>query len=103
MKPTNMNLKKTVYLMLTIVLVSLLMLILHSFLELWYINSFVAYNGDFPGQTVFLQLSSYLPPGIPVFLLLIAIIGGFFLGQWWWRIVYIEKRHWRWRRKLKGR
>ena len=25
---------------------------------------------------------------------LISTIGGFGLGQYWWRLVYIEKKHW---------
>lgn len=94
--------KKTIYLLLTIVLVSLLMLILHSYLELWYINAIYASSGVFPEPNIFLQLSSYLPPAVPIILMVIAVAGGLLLGRWWWRIVYIEKRHWRWLKK-KGR
>jgi len=27
-----------------------------------------------------------------------GIVGGYFLGQIWWRIVYVEKRHWRFKK-----
>jgi len=95
--------KKSIYLFLTIILVFLLMLILHSFLELWFINGYFAMNGKYPETAVYLQLSSYLPPAIPLFLLAVTVFGGYFLGQTWWRIVYVEKRHWRFRLKKKGR
>lgn len=32
-------------------------------------------------------------------LILAGIISGFFLGFRWWRIVYVEHRHWRWKRR----
>ena len=98
-----MNLKKAVYLGLTVVLVGLLMVILHSFLELWYFNAIYDASGIFPLKEYFLPFSSYLPPVVPIFLLIVSIVGGYFLGQWWWRIVYIEKRHWRFRKTRKGR
>ena len=98
-----MNLKKTVYLCLTVILVSLLMLILHSYLELWYIDAIYASSGVYPQPTVFLRLSSYLPPAVPYILIVVSVAGGLLLGRWWWRIVYVEKRHWRLKKRRRGK
>jgi hypothetical protein len=98
-----MNLKKTVYVILTIILGCLLIVIAHSFLELWYFNAIYSSSGSFPEKTVFFLLSSYLPPVVPIILLIIGIAGGHWLGQTWWRLVYIEHRHWRYRFKHKAR
>ena len=42
-------------------------------------------------------LPAWLKYGLPI----VGIIGGYFLGQYWWRVVYIEKRHWRFRSEKK--
>jgi len=31
-------------------------------------------------------------------LAILGIVGGYFLGQTWWRIIYVEKRRWRFRK-----
>lgn len=95
-----MNPKRTVYLILTIVLGLELAAILHSVLESWYFSRFLAAN-IMPPQYPWLLFSTYLPPAVTILLGIAGIIGGYLLGRWWWQIVYVEKRHWRMKKKKK--
>ncbi len=36
-----------------------------------------------------------MPSWVAYVVPLVGVVGGYFLGQLWWRIVYIEHRHWR--------
>ncbi|MCU0653360.1 MAG: hypothetical protein MUD10_03820 [Candidatus Pacebacteria bacterium] len=85
-----MNLKKTFYVLCTMVLCLLLASIAHGLIENWYIDSFLA-QGTAPVAGAF-GYKCFLPWPITVFLPLAAIIGGYFLGQSWWKIIYVERR-----------
>lgn len=86
--------KKTIYILLTILLMLLLSIILHWLIEYFYINYLISNDliGNIPNRSCLLP--RWLQCGLPI----AAVIGGFFLGRHWWRIVYIEKRHWRFRK-----
>jgi hypothetical protein len=86
--------KKIIYILAAIILGLLLSLILHSVVEIYYLNS-LATNGRFVETHTWLELNCYLPPIWQLFFIIGGASGGFWLGQTWWRIVYIEKRHWR--------
>ncbi len=77
-----MTAKKKIYILLTMVLCSLLSYIGHVLVLVGVLHT-VAMN----------------PTLLPVWALLTVpvsgIIGGWYLGKVWWRIVYIEHRHWR--------
>jgi len=63
----------------------------HAVIEMTYLN-----NAD--NITWYKHWGTFgcaLPPIIQYGLLAIGVIGGFFVGRLWWRVVYIEKRHWR--------
>lgn len=68
--------------------------IVHWLIEAWLVNTLLA-QGVIPQQYVFLGTHCFLPPYLQFSLLIIGAIGGYFLGQTWWRIVYVEKRCWR--------
>ena len=89
-----MQLKKTIYILLTIFLGLLLAQIVHWLIEIWWVNHLLS-AGLAPKLYIFLGTRCFLPPSLQFGLLILGLIGGYFLGQTWWRIVYIEHRHWK--------
>ncbi len=89
--------KKNIYILLTIILGLLLSLLAHVFIEYFYLRQAIASNT--PIQWVGSRLGCALPLGLQIALPILGIIVGFFLGVRWWRIVYIEKRHWWFKKK----
>ena len=85
--------KRSLYIICTTVLGVLLAAIAHACIEIWYTNLLVA---DF--STYSLGFSWNQWHTMYSILEVIFFILGAFLGQWlgpqWWRIVYIERRHW---------
>jgi NADH:ubiquinone oxidoreductase subunit 6 (subunit J) len=94
----NLKIKRKIYLGFTMLLGLELAIILQVLLESLYVSS-ILNTGTQPVRYGILFFFSYLPPWVTAIILLAGIVGGFFLGQTWWRIVYIEKRHWRFRKK----
>jgi len=94
-----MNTKKQIYIFLTMVLGVLLTTILHAVMEIFYIGllaeNFAKYSLGLNWNAIY--IIHYI---FTIVLVALGIIGGYFLGQRWWQIVYIEKRHWRFWRKL---
>jgi hypothetical protein len=92
--------KKFFYILLTIFLTLELSFLLHIWFEVQYIKSALA-KGVALSNAYFLGLFyCVLPWWLQYGLLIIAIVGGYYLGQLWWRMVYIEKKHWHnWRKK----
>ncbi len=92
-----MQIKKTIYILLTMLLGLLLAEIGHWLIEIWWVKQLIL-SGFIPREYVFLSTHCFLPPYLQLGLLALGLIGGYFLGQTWWRIVYVEHRHWK-RRK----
>ena len=44
---------------------------------------------------------NYINYALPIWLqsalIIMGVLGGYFLGKRWWQIVYVEKRHWIWK------
>ncbi len=93
-----MSLKKTVYLLLTMLLGVLLMSIVHTLLDFWYFYIFAAAD-TVPVQSTFWLFSTHLPVYVPGLLLIAGLVGGLWTGLKWWQIVYVEKRHWSFQKK----
>ena len=90
--------KKIVYIISSIFLSLQLSFLVHALIESLYIKYALA-EGKVLENTKFLgKLYCVLPNWLNYGLLILAIISGYFLGQYWWRVVYIEKRHWRFRK-----
>lgn len=80
------KLKHAVYLLASIVLGLLLSIIAHAVIEISYLSW-----AQKQGITVIFYNGCALLPIIQIGFLLLGAIGGFFLGRFWWRLVYIEK------------
>ncbi|GBE17203.1 hypothetical protein BMS3Abin15_01040 [bacterium BMS3Abin15] len=89
-----MNIKKTVYITAAVFMGLLLAVIAHGFIEIFLIKKLLG-AGLVPQSNILLSSCCYLPTLLQLVLLGSGLIGGYFLGQSWWRIVYVEKRHWR--------
>lgn len=85
-----MNLKKIIYIFLTMVLGLILSFIFHALIEIIYINYLLG-KGILPKPSA-ITSKCYLPSALQVFLIFAGLIGGYFLGQFWWKKVY-EKSH----------
>jgi len=85
--PTNpTRLKKAVYLAASTILGILLSLIAHAIIEINYLNWALS-----QGKSVTFYGGCALAPTLRISLLLLGVLGGFFLGRFWWRKVYIER------------
>jgi hypothetical protein len=96
------KIKKIFYIFCTIILGFLLQLLLHSGIEVLYLQNLESQGAE-PVWTNYLGVKGMcaLPMWSQWTLLLVGLIGGVWLGFMWWRIVYIEKRHWRFQKENK--
>ena len=93
----TMKQKRRVYIFLTIILGIILSYIVHAGVELLYLKVAGFENVTWYMHWGFAPCS--LPPFVAYSILLIGIIGGYFLGRFWWQLVYVEKKHWRFKNK----
>ncbi len=93
--------KKKIYLALTMILVFLLGLLLYAMIEAAYIKEVVSLAKQPFDVCYFGFLWKELPAWLRFFIFLVGIIDGYFLGQYWWKVVYVEKRHWRFHKNKK--
>ena len=83
-KPTKI--KRAVYLFSTTILGILLSFIAHAIIEM----SYLSWALD-QGRFVKLYGQCALHPVIQAGIWLIGAVGGFYLGKYWWRKLYIER------------
>ncbi|MFH1236314.1 MAG: hypothetical protein V1685_05255 [Parcubacteria group bacterium] len=86
--------KRVVYLFSSVILGILLSLITHAVIESLYISSALENGDTITWYTAFgvLEGACALHPAIQWGLLVLGAVGGYFLGRFWWRLVYIERR-----------
>ncbi len=96
-KNNQMQIRKTVYILLVMFLGLLLAEIIHWLIEIWLVNAMLD-HGVVPVQYISFGAHCFLPPCLQFGLLFFGLFGGYRLGQAWWRIVYVEHRHWRGRK-----
>ncbi|MGM0583006.1 MAG: hypothetical protein ACQETL_20180 [Bacteroidota bacterium] len=87
--------KKIFYTILTVVLSLQLSFLLHALIEWVYIKMVLARGGVLLNKGFLGEFYCVLPWWVSYGLIVLALIGGYFLAQVWWRIVYVEKRHWK--------
>jgi H+/Cl- antiporter ClcA len=89
LKPTK--LKHIIYLIASTILGVLLSFLVHVWIELVYLD----YATDH-ARTVRWYGGCSLPWIWQIILPIIGVVGGLWLGRWWWRVLYVEQR---WRRR----
>jgi len=89
-----MKVKKTIYIILSALLFLIISYGLHAVIEIIILNS-----TDSPTWYTHFGGSCALPPVISYLLPVIGIIFGIWAGFKWWQIVYVERRHWRFKNK----
>lgn len=96
-KKRKINIKKIIYIVAAMFLGFLLSLIAHAFIEMYLIIQMLeAGRVPFPyGQ------HEFLPPLLSFILIIIGLAFGYVAGVRWWQWVYVEKRHWIFRKKRK--
>lgn len=94
--------KKALYLLLSTLLGTILSFIAHAAIEMIYLkyledNNIEVIPAYFFGKTAWCAL----PLWIQASLLVIGIIGGYLLGLTWWKWVYVDKKHRKFRKQNK--
>lgn len=89
-----MKANKNVYILLTMFLGLLISFLAHAIIEIKLIirclhAGTVPFNYSSLGHGY-----CFLPVSLQVALILGGVVGGYFLGEWWWRVVYVEHKHW---------
>lgn len=90
--------KKIIYHTACVFLGILLSYLVHAVVEIIYL----CHNQNITWYKHWGVFGCALPPVVQYILLAGGVIGGYFLGRFWWRIVYVEKRHWWLKRQQKG-
>ena len=83
-----MSLKKAIYLFSATILGVLLSFLAHAFIEMGYLRW--AYK---TGYAVTFYGGCALLPALQAALWVLGVVGGFLLGRYWWKIIYVEKRY----------
>lgn len=85
--------KRNIYIALVALLGVLVGVGVTSLSETYVINNALA-RGLIPYAYSYFNTETYIPPYVLLAILLLGAAGGFMLGHTWWRLVYVEKRHW---------
>jgi len=93
----NNGRKKTLYILASMFLWLLLSFIAHALIEMWLIGRTLE-QGLIPQSTTG---PCYLPVIIQILFIASGLVFGYIVGERWWQIVYVEHRHWRYRKKVK--
>ena len=83
-QPTQ--LKKVVYIFAWVVLGLLLSLLLHAYIEVKYIHWLLSH-----GKEVQFYGNCTLSPALQIAILLLGVVGGFFLGRFFWKKIYVDR------------
>lgn len=87
------SIKKNIYISFATLLGALLGALVASLAEAWVIYDSLSRN-VLPQAYPYLNTNAYIPLYMLFGILLAGVILGFWLGHSWWRMVYIENRHW---------
>ena len=90
------NNKRKIYLFLSEILWLLLSVIAYVMTEKFYINNQLS-QGVAP---VSVSGGFFLSPIVAIAFLIVGAVFGYFIGTLWWRLVYVERRHWRFKKQL---
>lgn len=90
--------KRTLYIVLTTVLGIMLGFLVHALAEMWAIDLIVQGGSPF-GLTLTIDQWFTVHRAWSMVTLVGGAVTGFFLGKYWWRLVYIEHRHF-WHKRI---
>jgi len=94
-KADKLSLKKIIYVLLAIALGKLLGFLAFELLTLKLVRMLERRGLPVEWNQIFWFVWSPLPVYLYWTLIYAGVIGGFYLGLRWWRMVYVEKRHWK--------
>ncbi|MFH0828588.1 MAG: hypothetical protein V1907_00175 [Candidatus Kerfeldbacteria bacterium] len=86
--------KRFLYLALSTFLGIILSYGIHAVVELMYLNWAEKTNHLLTWTMHFGVGACALSPYVQYGLFIAGVVGGFLIGRVWWRIVYVEHRHW---------
>jgi hypothetical protein len=98
-KTSEWSLKKIIYVFLAVTLGKLLGFLTFELLTLKFVRILEKRGLPVQFDQIFWFVWSPLPAYLYWTLIYAGVVGGFFLGLIWWRIVYVEHRHWTKRKK----
>ncbi len=78
--------KKITYLSLSVILGIILSFNLHAFVEMAYLRWVMS-----SGREVIFYGGCALPNIVQVLIWVLGIVGGYFIGKFWWQKIYIER------------
>lgn len=84
--------KKFIYITLSIILGILLSFILHALIEIIYLKIAMAGGLTVQWTSLFGKASCSLPLIVQILLLSGGIFTGYFLGNYWWQLIYIKRK-----------
>lgn len=90
--------KKIVYIFMWMVLGFFVSIIAHGVIEISYIGYALKNGIILENHALFGYGYCTLPVYLQVGLLVLGIVGGFFSGRHWWRVIYVQERYRGWRR-----
>jgi hypothetical protein len=92
--------KKTFYIIFSAILGIVSSSMVIALAERWIINHALSLEVQ-PDAYFYIYDYGYVPQYFSIGIMALGFVLGFLLGRKWWKIVYIEKRHWR--KKLRVR
>ncbi len=95
----KLSAKKVVYVILTIILGKLLGFLVFEAISINFVSMLEKDGLPVQYDQIFGLVYSPLPAYLFWTLIVTGAVGGFFLGLSWWRMVYVEHKHWRNRMK----
>jgi len=86
--------KKIIYIIFSTILGIVSSAMVIALAERWIINHSLSLGVE-PDAYLYVYEYGYVPQYFTIGIMALGFVLGFSLGHKWWKIVYIEKRHWR--------
>jgi len=86
--------KKVIYVLFSTILGVISSAMVIAITERWLINHALSLGIE-PDSYFYIYKYGYIPQYFSIGIIILGFALGFSLGQKWWKIVYIKKRHWR--------
>lgn len=94
-KSDEWSLKKVIYVILAIILGKLLGLVAYGLLSIKFIAMLTRRRLPVEYDHIYGPIYSPVPANLFWLFILTGVVTGFFVGLRWWKMVYVEHRHWK--------